>query len=131
MIVHQQNVTMLASDDSSVQETTWWYDLDDPYAVHVLFYDDQPEYVAHWMFARDLLTVGLDSPTGIGDVQVWPHRGRIALRLSPPGEERTYLARRRDLSYFVLRSELLVPSGTERVPSFDVELSRLLAGEVL
>src|SRR3954451_13846870 len=47
------------------------YAADDPYAIRVAFHvgDDDP---VEWIFARELLTVGVVRRAGDGDVQVWP-----------------------------------------------------------
>jgi hypothetical protein len=47
------------------------YSADDPYAIRMAFHVGTDEPV-EWIFARDLLAVGLGGPAGEGDVQVWP-----------------------------------------------------------
>ena len=70
-----QDVTMQCVDaagQSLVLEATLGYDVQDPYAVTTTFRTDQCE--VPWTFARELLTRGLTSPVGEGDVHVWPSR---------------------------------------------------------
>src|SRR6201988_2880952 len=64
-----------------------YYRGDDPYAIRMAFHvgtDDPVE----WIFARDLLAVGLDRAAGDGDVRVWPssaaHRDVLNISLSSP-----------------------------------------------
>src|SRR4051812_35217722 len=47
------------------------YAADDPYAIRMSFFvgDDEP---VEWIFARELLTVGIVRKVGEGDVEVWP-----------------------------------------------------------
>ncbi|GHA11902.1 SsgA family sporulation/cell division regulator [Streptomyces echinoruber] len=47
------------------------YDTADPLAVRMDFLDP-PEDVPPWVFSRDLLYAGLRTPSGDGDVRVWP-----------------------------------------------------------
>jgi Streptomyces sporulation and cell division protein, SsgA len=66
------------------------YDTLDPYAVHAVFRVGQGQQVT-WVFARELMTHGLDQAAGDGDVRIWPgcHEGRDVVRIalrSPDGE---------------------------------------------
>jgi hypothetical protein len=66
------------------------YDTADPYAVHAVFQVSAAQQVA-WVFARELLTQGLDQPSGDGDVRIWPatesgHAVVFLLLRSPDGE---------------------------------------------
>src|SRR3954451_18969765 len=47
------------------------YSADDPYAIRVAFHVGNDEPV-EWIFARELLTVGIVRNIGHGDVRVWP-----------------------------------------------------------
>ena len=47
------------------------YSSQDPLAVEALF-DDGGDEPVRWVFARDLLSSGLDHRSGDGDVVVWP-----------------------------------------------------------
>ena len=70
-------------DESPQVRVALRYDTVDPFAVEAVFRsplgDDVP-----WVFARELLMLGLDGPVGEGDVRIWPtqHRGRDVVRLS-------------------------------------------------
>ena len=48
------------------------YDIADPYAVSVAFHtgSQKDDDAVEWTFARQLLTDGVSSPVGQGDVQV-------------------------------------------------------------
>lgn len=64
------------------------YSAQDPLAVEALFDEGGPDPV-RWVFARDLLSAGLDRRTGDGDVIVWPtqdaqDRPVVHLRLRSP-----------------------------------------------
>ncbi|MEU2974671.1 SsgA family sporulation/cell division regulator, partial [Nocardiopsis alba] len=47
------------------------YSADDPYAIRVAFHTGEDSPV-EWIFARELLTVGIVRPVGEGDVRVCP-----------------------------------------------------------
>lgn len=67
-----------------------------------------------WVFARHLLSAGLELPAGLGDVHVRPAAGRrTTVELRAP--EGTALLRfdTADLRRFLRRSHLLVPEGEE------------------
>jgi len=92
------------------------YRRDDPYAIRMAFHvgtDDPVE----WIFARDLLTTGLDRPAGGGDVRVWPspaaHRDVLNISLSSPFGQAHFEASRTALTAFLLRTFEVVPSGRE------------------
>src|SRR4051794_1186689 len=110
------------------------YDPTDPWAVHVFFHpeSDGGEGVA-WSFARDLLVWGLDEPTGIGDVRVWPWatpRGDfVALALSSPDGNALFEVPRSVLVRFLRRTYVVVPRGREAEHlDVDTAVNRLLAG---
>jgi hypothetical protein len=81
-----------------------------------------------WTLARALLRQGLTRPAGLGAVQVFPHRGAVAVGLYGPGVLTLYTARRRDLGGFLTATYLVVPDGEERV-DVDAAIARVL-GEV-
>ena len=106
------------------------YDPSDPYAVTATFRTGQGEGVS-WVFARELLAVGLHRPIGDGDVQVSPgHRGgervaEISLR-SPDGSALLH-APANDLVVFLGRTYTTVPDGTETDHlDIDRELERMM-----
>src|SRR3954465_542795 len=59
------------------------YTAEDPYAIRMAFHVGNDEPV-EWIFARELLTVGIVRRVGDGDVQVWPARadGERTLNIS-------------------------------------------------
>ncbi|MEV7022216.1 SsgA family sporulation/cell division regulator [Kitasatospora sp. NPDC093558] len=69
-----------------------------------------------WVFARHLLSAGLELPAGLGDVHVRPGAGRCTMvELRAP--EGTALLRfdTAELRRFLWRSRLLVPEGEEHL----------------
>ncbi|MEU9078909.1 SsgA family sporulation/cell division regulator [Kitasatospora sp. NPDC048538] len=69
-----------------------------------------------WVFARQLLSAGLELPAGVGDVHVRPASGRRTMvELRAP--EGTALIRfdTADLRRFLWHSRLLVPEGEEHL----------------
>ncbi|MER6299364.1 SsgA family sporulation/cell division regulator [Kitasatospora sp. NPDC001539] len=101
------------------------YRPEDPFAVRMAFPAefslDDPEDGGHgadivWVFARQLLSAGLDSPAGVGDVHVRPAPGRhtmVELR-APEGTALLRFAST-DLRRFLGRSRLLVAEGEEHL----------------
>ena len=112
------------------------YDPDDPYAVCVMFHPDgsDADQVA-WSFSRELLAKGLEEPTGIGDVRVWPWttpRGEsVALALSSPDGNALFEINRGVVQRFLRRAYSLVPRGRESGHvDLDTTLTKLLTGGV-
>lgn len=91
------------------------YEPADPYAVHATFWlDGEP---TTWVFGRDLLADGLVTPSGEGDVGVWPSQsaGRpvVCLSLSSPSGHGLLEADLDDVAGFVGDMYAAVPSGEE------------------
>ncbi|MFC4565913.1 SsgA family sporulation/cell division regulator [Nocardiopsis mangrovi] len=92
------------------------YTSDDPYAITVAFHtgDDEP---VEWIFARELLTVGIVRHVGEGDVQVWPSKGTgertINIALSSPFGQAQFDAAISPLAEFLHRTYEIVPAGQE------------------
>jgi len=89
---------------------------DDPYAIRMSFHvgtDDPVE----WLFARDLLAVGMQTPVGEGDVRVWPaprdDQDVLNISLSSPFGQAHFEAPLAALSEFLMRTFELVPRGRE------------------
>jgi hypothetical protein len=102
------------------------YEPADPYAVHLVFHTDGPEGEAiHWSFARDLLAAGLSTPSGVGDVRVWPWTTlageSIALALSSPDGQAVLEAPREPVSRFLDVAYAAVPAGAESRHLGDLE----------
>lgn len=129
-MIREQLVLELADLDHEPTPVTatLQYDARDPWAVTL----DFGEGNVHWTFARDLLIDGLDSPAGIGDVQVWPTVdadgiATTVLALSSPEGVALLQGPTRPLALFVARMLDRVPLGAE---STLVDLDRELIGLV-
>jgi hypothetical protein len=89
------------------------YAADDPYAIRVAFHvgDDDP---VEWIFARELLTVGVVRRVGDGDVQVWPaDESALNLSLSSPFGTAHFEAPLAPLTDFLNRTYAIVAAGRE------------------
>jgi hypothetical protein len=92
------------------------YGASDPYALRVAFHVGNDEPV-EWIFARELLTVGMVRLAGDGDVQVWPgeadgHRS-IHIGLSSPFGDALFETPLTPLADFLRRTFEIVPAGRE------------------
>jgi hypothetical protein len=92
------------------------YAADDPYAIRMAFYVGNDEPV-EWIFARELLTVGIVRRVGEGDVQVWPAsqdtERTLNLSLSSPFGNALFEAPLAPLADFLHRTYCVVPAGRE------------------
>jgi len=92
------------------------YTVEDPYAIQMAFHvaDDEP---VEWIFARELITVGIVRRVGEGDVQVWPNtepgERTLSLSLSSPFGHARFEAPLSELADFLHRTYELVPAGHE------------------
>ncbi|WP_309233019.1 SsgA family sporulation/cell division regulator [Blastococcus sp. TML/C7B] len=114
------------------------YDAADPFAVRIAFGDigddsgtvDTDEGIA-WLVSRELLQVGLDRPSGEGDVRVWPAHAAsdvLFLHLRAPSGEALFELSRAVVASFLRQTEALVPSGSEsELLRLDDELHVLLS----
>ena len=106
------------------------YDTQDPYAVIALFRTGST--MVRWVFSRDLLTRGVYSPAGDGDVHVWPcldvnGSAVVMIELSSPDGEALLQGRSADVSEFLARTDEVVAPGEEgRYLDLDLVVSRLL-----
>lgn len=102
---------------------------DDPYAVRVVFHNRGDQDDIEWMFARQLLSIGLLVPVGEGDVCIWPEASGVPvinLHLRSPFGEATFQVERGYLVDFMLRTYALVPPGCESgFLDLDAELALL------
>jgi hypothetical protein len=115
------------------------YDASDPFAVRIAFGDvgdengevDPDDGGISWLVSRELLQAGLDQPSGVGDVRVWPANAAtdvLFLNLRAPSGEALFELSRATVSAFLRQSETLVPSGTESdLLGLDDELHALLS----
>ncbi|MCT9082902.1 SsgA family sporulation/cell division regulator [Streptomyces fulvoviolaceus] len=94
------------------------YDTADPYAVSLTFHMCTDATV-RWVVGRDLLLDGLESPVGVGDIQVWPSQrpwvGKVHIALCPCPKQETVVVTvsARALEAFLGRTLAMVPAGTE------------------
>jgi hypothetical protein len=115
---------------------TMRYDIADPYAVQVSFYTGSGDTgeVVEWTFARQLLTDGVSSPVGEGDVQVWPSSSGtqpvVCLALSSPSGKALFEVPLPALVDFLGTTYAAVPTGGESAyVDVDAELALLLWAE--
>lgn len=106
------------SSDAIPASATLCYDLADPYAVRMVFHASQAnDKEVDWVFARELLVMGLDERTGIGDVCVWPvdtgYGDFVILALSSPDGYAWVEFHRHDIMRFLRRTCVRVPRGRE------------------
>src|SRR4051812_2557639 len=106
------------------------YAADDPYALRVAFHVGNDEPV-EWIFARELLTVGIVRRVGEGDVNVWPAETRarrlVNISLSSPFGDALFEVPLAPLADFLHQTYEIVPAGRE--PEFvdiEAELDNLL-----
>jgi len=89
---------------------------DDPYAIRMSFHAGMDDPV-EWLFARDLLAAGMQTPAGDGDVRVWPGPAQdqdvLNISLSSPFGQAHFEASLATLSEFLLRTFEVVPLGRE------------------
>ena len=107
LVVPDRTVPLLATVE---------YAADDPYALRVAFHVGNDEPV-EWIFARELLTVGIARRVGDGDVQVWPAEAgsnrTINIGLSSPFGDALFEAPLAPLADFLHRTYRIVPAGRE------------------
>ncbi len=113
------------------------YETADPWAVRVAFQtgakneDGSGDGVVEWMFARQLLTDGVATTVGEGDVRVWPTRigdeSFVNLAMASPSGSALFEIDRDSLVEFLQQTYLAVPTGSEEeVIDLDAELALLL-----
>ena len=106
------------------------YAASDPYALRVAFHVGNDEPV-EWIFARELLTLGMARMVGDGDVQVWPGRTDgnrlLNIGLSSPFGDALFEAPLAPLADFLHRTFEIVPAGRETdFVDIEAELDDLL-----
>lgn len=107
-----------------------YYSAGDPYAIRMAFHVGMDEPV-EWIFARNLLAVGLEGPAGEGDVQVWPGEDHgeevLNIALSSPFGEAHFEAPRSATAEFLRRTYEVISAGREGdFIDLDSELDELL-----
>jgi Streptomyces sporulation and cell division protein, SsgA len=115
LVVPQQTIVPLVA--------SLYYSRNDPYAVRMAFHVGTDEPV-EWIFARDLLSAGIESRQGEGDVQVWPSEPADAgeggsddivlnIELSSPFGQAHFEAPAEAMATFLKRTYSIVPAGKE------------------
>ena len=126
LVVPQQTIVPLMA--------SLFYSREDPYAIRIAFHVGLDEPV-EWIFARDLLAMGIEGREGLGDVQVWPSAGTeggepgsvLNLELSSPFGQAHFEAPLTALARFLLRTFQVIPAGREgEFVNLDGELDALL-----
>ncbi|MEV6264750.1 SsgA family sporulation/cell division regulator [Streptomyces sp. NPDC051784] len=111
---------------------TLHYDRRDPFAVRMAF--PGPATLegteVSWEFSRELLTTGMDTPAGIGDVRVRPFGyDRTVLEFHALEGIAMVHVRTAELRRFLARAHELVPVGDESsFLDLDDDLTDLLGG---
>jgi hypothetical protein len=125
-VVQQQMIAPLAA--------SFFYSREDPYAVRLAFHVGQDEPVK-WVFARDLLSMGMVGRAGAGAVLVWPSAGSedsaagsvLNIELRSSSGCALFEAPADEISDFVRRTCQIVPAGEESDHlNFESELTDLL-----
>ena len=107
------------------------YDVTDPYAVTARFWPDSSGPVT-WVFARELLSVGLDGAAGEGDVRIfssWPGvRDSVFIALtSDEGEALIQLPISQVADFLSMTYILCVPGEEDGYLDTDRAIAQLLA----
>ncbi|MFP3986760.1 SsgA family sporulation/cell division regulator [Streptomyces sp. E11-3] len=109
---------------------TLHYDSRDPFAVRMAF--PAPATLegveVSWAFARELLTLGVDSAAGDGDVRVRPYGyDRTVLEFHAPEGTAVVHVRTAELRCFLESTAVLVPLGHEHLLlDMDEDLAELM-----
>src|ERR1700744_4965274 len=110
LVVPQQTIVPLVA--------SLYYSKEDPYAIRIAFHVGLDEPV-EWIFARELLSTGIESREGLGDVVVWPSSGSadgmpgnvLNIELSSPFGQAHFEAPIKEISDFLKRTYAIVPGG--------------------
>ncbi len=111
------DVRLVTTDDGTVPlPVELRYAPHDPFAVRATFRTGHGVGVC-WVFAREMLASGIRTPTGEGDVRVWPSThnsgATVYISLSSPDGRALLEAPSRLLGEFIARTYVVVPPGTE------------------
>lgn len=133
-IAAELGIVLIAQDDLAVPLiASLYYSPRDPYAVRMAFHVGTDEPI-EWVFARDLLSEGLATCAGAGDVKIWPSAGEaddslLNLQLSSPMGLARFQAPADEIAQFLRRTCELVQFGAEASEiDLDGELAALLGG---
>ncbi|MCY7400497.1 MAG: SsgA family sporulation/cell division regulator [Nocardioides sp.] len=128
------DITVECIDDRGIHhrlDAVLDYRRSDPFAIAMTFITGAGDLV--WTFGRDLLSHGIVSPVGEGDVHVAPAIGlsgtaMVSIELTSPDGHLVLQALTTDVTEFLARSFAVVPDGAES-DHFDVDslISQVLA----
>jgi Streptomyces sporulation and cell division protein, SsgA len=112
LVVPQQTIVPLVA--------SLYYSKEDPYAIRIAFHVGLDEPV-EWIFARELLSTGVEGEQGLGDVKVWPSTGSesglpgsvLNIELSSPFGQAHFEAPLQEIADFLRRTHQVVPVGSE------------------
>jgi len=122
---------LVVPDRSTVPlSATLEYAADDPYAIRMAFHVGNEDPV-EWIFARELLTVGIERQAGFGDVRVWPagpdDDRTLQLALSSPFGDALFDVPLIPMADFLHKTYDIVAAGREtEFVDMDTELEHLL-----
>ncbi|MEU1598319.1 SsgA family sporulation/cell division regulator [Streptomyces sp. NPDC005708] len=111
------------------------YSITDPFAVQLIL--APTETAVEWTFARDLLQAGIQQPSGIGDVEIWPARfpeedtaasDLICINLKSSDDETLLRVSKAMTRTFLQQTYSMMPSGVEQS---DIDSLCLILGEGL
>ena len=96
------------------------YSVSDPYAVRVSFHVGLAEPV-EWVFGRELLCAGIEGPSGLGDVRIWPSEEPASdfsdevlnIEISSPNGQARFEVPVLEVAEFLCRTYQIVPEGQE------------------
>jgi hypothetical protein len=129
-------VLRLVAPSQSIQPVVarFFYSREDPYAVRIAFHVGLAE-PREWVFARDLLSMGIEGGAGVGDVTVWPSAGSeggapgsvLNIEVSSPSGRAHLEASVREVSDFLGHTYQVVPAREEsKHIDVEAELTDLL-----
>ena len=95
------------------------YYCEDPFAVQMLLSVDQSPAIC-WTFGRELLLNGVNVPTGLGDVQVYPTHDGVIVELRSGSSSAALLAYAPDVAEFIDRTLAVVPLDAE-IEHYDID----------
>ena len=139
MIIHSITTTsflLLPTGKRTPVNVTFSYDSDDSAAVKLHFHTQDPDPI-EWIFARNILLLGLDEKTDeSADVVAWPTGDALGnvmhfnLKLTSPFGQAEFLFYIQPITDFVNAVYALIPMGDEFVNlNLDAELVKLLADD--
>jgi len=106
---------VVPGDEPLPVDATLGYDATDPFAVHLDI--AAGDGMVRWSFARELLTDGVEQPTGAGDVRIIPVGGasgrRVRVVLTSPDGAATLEAPLSEMVEFLAATFDAVPTGSE------------------